>query len=213
METKQRTQQRSGKQSRTRLNGNGTVCGRRFCTVCGRWRYLIDFPPRKWLDRHKTVILYVQSECYSCRGASSRESYHLLKPSQRKRRRQSSRTWHRRHRRQNGVPEVGNRVLSDSKIGSVRREPFVVWLKQVIDDHSVAEVAERTRLSERRIHAIVNGYETTAKWAGKKKARKLRPVDYVQLDTVDKALLNWGEHDLLDRLYPLEEPEYGLDSC
>jgi hypothetical protein len=136
-----------------------TVCGRRHCRCCKHWRLLIDFGPRKWADADKTIIKYVHGECYVCARREARERYHNETAQQRKRRNQSSRVYYRRQRRQAGIPEVGPRVLADPKPGSVDRRPFAAWLQAKVDATSVKYVARRTKLPERRIRTIINGYD------------------------------------------------------
>jgi hypothetical protein len=190
---------------------SSVACGRKFCRLCKRWRLLIDFPPHIWADETKTTIRYTQPECRSCRRTARRKEYQSLPPVLKRARVQSSRVWHRRDRRRRGIPERGARVTSRRKPGAVRREPFAAWLKEKVDRHGTGYVARKTKLPERRILAIIQGYDTTGKWRQAKKRwrgrkGKLRPVDHVLLDTVDRALLNWGETPAkLDELYPPED--------
>lgn len=181
-----------------------TVCGRRHCNVCGHWRPLIDFGPRRWADEDKTVVKYVQSECHHCRRVAQHERYDSYSDRDRKRRNQTSRAWHRRNRRQQGRPEHGPRVKTDAKSGSVDRLPFARWLKEKIELHGIQRVARTTGMAERHVRSIVNGYDRAGKAMGAKKKTKLRPIDHVQITTVDEALLRYGEPpSKLDELYPV----------
>ena len=174
------------------------ACGRRICRgPCGRWRHLLDFPPRKWNDDGS--IKYVHSECYSCRRLLGRAYYARLGHMGRKSKRMSNRTWQRRKRRQQGVPEQQPRVLSDRRgPDSVPRAPLARWLRNQAAVLGVGRTARWTGLSERQLHYYINGYYVTG---------KLRPVDYIGINIVDRIATNIGDPGLLDRLYPLDSAD------
>jgi hypothetical protein len=50
-----------------RRNPTSFVCGRKFCTTCGRWRLLVDFGPTR------RDPLGLQSRCRTCRRVIARE--------------------------------------------------------------------------------------------------------------------------------------------
>lgn len=88
---------------------------------------------------------------------------------------------------------------------SVRREPFAGWLKEKVDANGIGIVAERIGMSERRVRVFLQGYDTAGKNRVTGSTGKLRPVDFVSLDLVDRSLMNWGEPpNMLDELYPLD---------
>lgn len=44
-----------------------SVCGRRHCRVCGRWRHTCtDFGVKVWEDEEKTRPRYLKGECHEC---------------------------------------------------------------------------------------------------------------------------------------------------
>jgi hypothetical protein len=43
-----------------------TVCGRRHCRLCTRWRLTVDFGVKRWDDAAKTRPRYLKSECREC---------------------------------------------------------------------------------------------------------------------------------------------------
>lgn len=67
--------------ARAREEGSGrvlskTVCGRRHCRVCRRWRYIVDFSVRQWADKAKTRPRYLKAECQTCHARKHRDRWH-----------------------------------------------------------------------------------------------------------------------------------------
>lgn len=83
--------------------------------------------------------------------------------------------------------------------GTVSRIPFAKWLKEAVDTYGLIAVEKRTGLNARYIHSVIKGYN--------KSKGKLRPIDFLDFETIDKALLAWGDPLLLDRLYPPKDCE------
>jgi len=65
-----------------RLGSCEVVCGRKFCSRCGRWRHLADFPR----DSHKRGVAL--SHCAACQKAVRRYGYHHETEAQRANRRE-----------------------------------------------------------------------------------------------------------------------------
>jgi hypothetical protein len=74
------------------------VCGRKFCTGCGRWRLLIDFGPLYTRDA-------IRACCAACRRTEVRRALAERTLEQRELRREYDRIWHEARRRMAGVPE------------------------------------------------------------------------------------------------------------
>ena len=50
------------------------VCGRKFCSVCKRWRHLLDFGVARWVDPiTREVPMYWRSQCLTCERVIGRE--------------------------------------------------------------------------------------------------------------------------------------------
>ena len=145
------------------------------------------------------------SQCESCYRKHRRE-WHANRPEKTKEKvRYSHRTMKRRQRRQARKPEVGARVKTEQRPGTVDRVPFANWIRQQTEIYGVEYTAHRLGMNERRMFSIINGYTVQARpkrHRGRMRKRKLRPIDFIDLDTVDAALAEWGDPRLLFRLYP-----------
>lgn len=91
-------------------------------------------------------------------------------------------------RRKNGTTPDRYRTRTAPQHGgpTVPAGPFREWLLSLDETH--AELSFNTGLPERRIRSVVKGEQ-----------------DRIEFDTVDRALLHYGEPWLLDDLYPMEE--------
>jgi hypothetical protein len=144
-----------------------------------------------------------------------------MTPAQRKRINDTTRVHQRRLRRQAGIKprKGGGYVKARPKFkDSVPVEPFSEWIREKQAEMTMLELAHRTGVSERSLYAYRDGYDKSGKASRKAKKRKLRQVDWVSIDTVDKALVAFGEVWRLDIMYPInphdieyEEPFAGLD--
>jgi hypothetical protein len=52
--------------------GSATVCGRRHCRVCKKWRHVFNFSVNVWADAEKTRPRYLRSECHVCQSLRER---------------------------------------------------------------------------------------------------------------------------------------------
>lgn len=86
---------------------NPVVCGRKFCTACGRWRHVVDFAV------HTREPLELQSRCRACLRIE--HDALLANPAAVAARRAYNRAWQRRRRREQGVPERGEWLAKWSK--------------------------------------------------------------------------------------------------
>jgi hypothetical protein len=147
----------------------------------------------------------MMSQCESCYRKHRREWHGKRSERSKEKDRVSSRTLKRKQRRQAGKPEVGARVTTDKRPATVDRVPFANWLRQQIDVYGVDYTAKRIGMSERRMFAIINGYAVQTRpkrYRGRMRKRKLRPIDFIDLATVDKALAEWADPRVLNQLYP-----------
>lgn len=129
-----------------------------------------------------------------------------MTPEQRERQRAQARVWERRKRRRLGVPQRPARVVGPRHYArSYRREEFAAWLEVKVAAYGVGYVARRIGTAEHVLHAIRNGYDTSGHNLRGGGRRKLRAVDYVTIDLVDRALMAFDEHTLLDSICPPQE--------
>jgi len=133
-----------------RLGSCEVVCGRKFCSRCGRWRHLADFPR----DSHKRGVAL--SHCAACQKAVRRYGYHHETEAQRANRRERHRMFYNGQRRQAGIPEsTAQRVTVIDRIEGTRLplEPLLVELRRV----DRAELARRAGIDETSIRRLTNG--------------------------------------------------------
>lgn len=64
-----------------------TVCGRRHCRTCRRWRHVIDFGVRQWADTRRTIVRYHKPECMVCAARLERARFGRLSEERRRARR------------------------------------------------------------------------------------------------------------------------------
>jgi hypothetical protein len=172
---------------------------------------------KEWTDKSKMTPRLLQTICHTCRRIDNRERRANLTERQRQRIRHTTRVHQRRLRRRAGIParKGGGYVKAGKHGSSVAVEPFADWIREKMKTLTVSEVAMRTGLAERLIYSYLRGYDNAGKAYRKPKQRKLRQVDWVGIDTVDKALLAFGESWRLQELYPdnpYDEPmTYELD--
>lgn len=190
------------------------ICGRRVCKgPCGRWRHILDFPPRKNRRGEYTSVF---SRCHVCGNAAKKER-NKVNP---QRAADMSRTRARRERRLAGIPERGPRVVTKpTRRDVVPRLPFAQFLAELREKHGMTKTAQMVGMGERRIAAIIYGYslcsrrktparvqweiEVYGKPLKRTSRRRLYPIDWIEFDTVDRALVHYGEPWLLDELYPI----------
>jgi len=73
--------------------------------------------------------------------------------------------------------------------GYVDPEPFVKWLEAEVTIRGTSEVARRIDATEELVRQYLDG-----------------AFQAIRLDTVDRALIEYGETDLLNVLYPIDLP-------
>jgi len=117
------------------------VCGRKFCSYCGRWRHLVDFAPAG--DKPHT-------RCRTCGRIANRYYQANLSPSQLDRRRERGRMAQADKRRRNGVRPQANRVTVIDHIERVYlpSAPLVPMLSD-LGDSNRKTLARRADVSER----------------------------------------------------------------
>jgi hypothetical protein len=185
---------------------NNIICGRRNCSRCGRWRLVIDFRATRRNENGEVVIL--NSWCNHCHREESRSRAKLPKTKRRIATDRSNKRAHYRRKHGKGVLDGRSKPRTPTfrQNVSVDRLPFARWLKQRIDRYGIGYVEQMTKMPQREISRIVNGYDKSGHHRKRDGKRKFRAIDYVELHTVDEALLNWGAGpDELDTLYPSSE--------
>lgn len=144
---------------------NPVVCGRKFCSKCGRWRLVaIDF------DIQRTNGNRLRSWCRTCQRLVNREVRARRTEKQRELRREYQRIWMEARRRKQGVPprrfdySPDNPRRRTTPIDRVERvllprEPLVReidwWLSE--GEHSVVMLVRISGVQERVINRIRSG--------------------------------------------------------
>jgi hypothetical protein len=145
------------------------VCGRKFCTGCGRWRLLVDFQPLRTRGG-------VRSRCAACHRSEARAAHARRTAEQRRLRREYDRIWHDAKRRRDGVPVriCRRRSAVDKREGVyLPVAPLLSELKTW--DGSYAELANLAGVPERAIYRFRYG-----------ESRR------VQIDVADKLAIAMG---------------------
>ena len=98
--------------------------GRKHCSSCGRWRHLIDFTPRSWVDPHNPVVLRLaNSTCRVCQARKARGSNAMPRIDY-----------------EHGAPGTERRRLHDNEVQRANRA------RKMTDDAYRADVNERWRI-------------------------------------------------------------------
>jgi ribosome-binding protein aMBF1 (putative translation factor) len=156
------------------------VCGRKFCSRCGIWRQLADFPP----DGKK--LGQPLHHCRTCENTARRYYDQQMTPAQLENRRERHRIYAEGQRRAAGVPPTTarRRRLTDAREAIyLSVEPLRELMKQTDALMSDRDLAARAGLPERTV------------WRVRHENGK------VQLDVADKlavalgttSKLLWGE--------------------
>lgn len=154
----------------SKLNGRPIILGRTFCSRCGCWRPVSDFPLQK--RGSKGQLPRLQSACYACARMLARENYRkrLEDPVRLAERREYDRIYKEIQRRKAGVPERqwGPRAKRGQPTAEGPRvpvEPLREWLESVIaretapvsgfgSDRDLSDLARRLGTHERRLLTI-----------------------------------------------------------
>ena len=177
------------------------VSGRRNCSRCTRWRSILDFPPRK---NRRGEVTGPNSVCNVCKNGAQRNQ----SPAQKAKQRRQQRLHMRKKRRAAGVPQRTPRVVGPKRYSSVDRMPLCRYLAPKVNELGFGRVAARTGVPERRLRAIMRGYDGDGKSQRKfGKQYKLRAIDFVEFDTVDKCFMGFDEEHLLTTFYPVPDKE------
>jgi hypothetical protein len=124
------------------------VCGRKYCTGCGRWRLLVDFGRQRGRFR---------SRCRTCHNASERERHLALSDEQRERWREYQRIWHEAKRREAGVPERDYDKRSPVDVPErvfLERAPLIAELRLRNGEYRM--IAQRSGVPARTITRLLN---------------------------------------------------------
>lgn len=149
------------------------VCGRKFCSVCGRWRLLMDFAISDG-DRF-------MARCRTCALRCSRYYTAHLTPEQVARRREYDRIWKEGQRRAAGLPPRVKRRAGHRTNGVINNREGIYFpvapLKAELDrlgDGDLGVLAARAGIPEHTIWRIRN------------------QSDKVQIDVADKLAVALG---------------------
>lgn len=185
--------ERSGASNESRYQTVTKRCPR--CQTVKPWS---DFTPRtRWEDG---TVRNVQANCKACNAELCREWRRRrgespdtrrqrqnrwvanLDPERKAIRRDVSREW---WRRKLGVEPQNYRTRGRAQHGgpTVDPTPFVEWLRSF--NVNPQQTARIVGMEPRRVRSLMNGEQAR-----------------VELDTVDRALCNYGRPDLLNILYP-----------
>lgn len=114
--------------------GNPVVLGRKFCSGCGRWRQVNDFPRLT-----RAVGWGLRARCWVCFRAYQRALHRNMTPEQLDLKREYGRIWLEGERRRNGVPLRANRktVVDHAERIFLDRKPLV----EAMDRYATQELA------------------------------------------------------------------------
>lgn len=135
----------------TRLGAYEVVAGRKFCSRCGRWRLLLDFPH----ETHKRGVPH--QHCTACQRQTRRFYSRHLTPEALENQRERQRFYYEGMRRRNGVPETTahrRRVTDRAERILLPIEPLVRELLKVEDRE---ELARRAGVDSRSIQRLMSG--------------------------------------------------------
>lgn len=126
-------------------------CGRKHCSVCGRWRLVVDFDPVRGGGAPRSC-------CTNCRRRVQRQAWRQRTPEQIELRREWFRIYREVHRRQAGVALRTRR--RGSVVDRVERvllpaEPIAAELAAL--NGELATLSKRSGVSERTIGRLVSG--------------------------------------------------------
>jgi Helix-turn-helix len=161
---------------------NPTVCGRKLCPRCGRWRHLVDFPARPSRDRPEWRPA---SYCRVCERASARERYARWTPEQRELWREYRRIWSEAKAREAGRQTYQRRrSTAVDRIERVflPREPIARELALL--NGELATLSKRSGVSERTIGRII---------AGESRHVRIDVADKLAVAIGKSAAQLWGE--------------------
>jgi len=161
------------RQPHWQLHQRGGACeivlGRKFCSGCGRWRHLCDFPP----DGRKSTAHRAYGpipRCRTCSRICRRWYVYHETPAQRANRRERHRFYKEGERRRAGVPVSTARrptVVDRPEFVFLDRGPLVRELRRFEGEWS--EIARRSGVPPRSITRLLNDGGA-----------------YVRIDTADK---------------------------
>lgn len=155
---------------------NPLVCGRRHCTVCGRWRHGTDFPCSRRRPR-----LLLAGRCATCARRQGRQA--RRDPVRGELRREYDRIWHEGRRRAKGIPErpgrtappdpphsPGNRTLPAAPLHA----PLHAWMRAYAVEHpsgvngslhGIRALARASGVEERLVYNILSGRQERCHYA------------------------------------------------
>lgn len=131
--------------------GNETVLGRKFCSGCGRWRLLCDYPPESRASRLARGFGF-EARCTACRARSLRYYRQHATLEQVELRREYERIYKEAQRRRAGLPQrLQRRPLPPVERVTLPVEPLLAELARY-DDGELTILATRAGISARALY-------------------------------------------------------------
>lgn len=169
------------------------VCGRKFCSKCGRWKLAVFFT-----YENRAGKPFPASWCEACRHEGLRRSYESLRRDKERwaRRLELNRFALYKSRRAKGVPErlwtehAKRLPRKPGKSEALPATPLLSWLDEYLTrtDQPEHPFLENAGVPARRINGLRRG-----------------EAENVSLSIVDRLLFAAAEQHRLHELYPLEE--------
>ena len=157
----------------TRLGAAEVVAGRKFCSTCGRWRQLCDYPHER-----RGAVVKPLARCEGCSRATRRYYDSHMTPAQVANRREAQRFYKEGERRAAGVPVAWWRksVVDRPERVYLPNEPLGSMLDSLTDE-TLQDIVRRTGIGDRQLRRIITGESR-----------------HVRLDLADKLALALGTH-------------------
>lgn len=153
------------------LGASEIVSGRKFCSVCGRWRLLCDFP-RDAHKRHSRP----EARCRACGNAARRWYHQHLSESQLANKRERHRIWTKQTRNGKGNGHVHPNVIDEVEWAFLPVAPLQDVLASVPEGR-MTWLGDRVGLGEKALRRYMTGES-----------------QHVRLDIADNLLVTLGLH-------------------
>jgi hypothetical protein len=197
--------------------------GYRNCDVCSRWRPVSDYPVYKSRSGYEQI----KGQCFACKRAKERARYDRLdakakrakgiKANQQAKKRRTA-ALHEIERLHKNLDKQNERIekqwakMEKSRTRILHWEngeayldaiPFRMWLlrQHRIRGYEVAALASEIGQDESRVRRWLDGFQ----WNGA--GRDPTPIRSIKLTTVDEIAVALEDPGLLERLYPVLDPD------
>ena len=197
--------------------------GYRNCDVCSRWRPVSDYPVYKSRSGYEQI----KGICESCKNKKERERYESLTPEQ-KRAKGKEANRHQRKRRVDALHEIERlRSILDEQNEKLDKQyarlekarsrvlhwengeayldivPFRMWLLRQHREsgYDLKQLAEQVGYDDSQISRWMQGFH----WNGV--GRDPAAIRSIKLSIVDEIATRLEDPGLMDRLYPVVDPD------